>query len=221
MHLAGGGRCALREPREAGGEGGEPFVVLGNGTVRGAAAGEDPETAAAAGEAAGKAAEKALDDGLTPEAAAAAGKAAGDAIIAGADIEIAPWTGEHSPPPLGQVRPPSPRGDVTTGEPSCASREKPRLCSWKARERWCGRLSKPPERRPLGRGYAAAQLSRLRRFRFVSSEDGRTCARIVYREVRLCSSLRPQRTHSHSSPQRTESSQSRASSSTPLGARPR
>ena len=97
MHFAGGGRCALREPREAGGEGGEPFVVLGNGTVRGAAAGEDPETAAAAGEAAGKAAEKALDDGLTPEAAAAAGKAAGDAIIAGADIEIAPWTGEHSP----------------------------------------------------------------------------------------------------------------------------
>ena len=97
MHLAGGGRCALREPLEAGGEGGEPFVVLGNGTVRGAAAGEDPETAAAAGEAAGKAAEKALDDGLTPEAAAAAGKAAGDAIIAGADIEIAPWTGEHSP----------------------------------------------------------------------------------------------------------------------------
>uniref|UniRef100_A0A7S3SED9 Alpha 1,4-glycosyltransferase domain-containing protein n=2 Tax=Emiliania huxleyi TaxID=2903 RepID=A0A7S3SED9_EMIHU len=170
MHLARGGRCALREPREAGGEGGEPFVVLGNGTVRGAAAGEDAETAAAAGEAAGKAAEKALDDGLTPEAAAAAGKAAGDAIIAGADIEIAPWT----------------------GEPSCASREKPRLCSWKARERWCGRLSKPPERQPLERGYAAAQLSRLRRFRFVSSEDGRTCARIVYGEaLRLYRHLHP------------------------------
>ena len=45
--------------------------------------------AAAAGDAAGTAAQKALDDGLSPEAAAAAGEAAGDAIIAGKTREEA------------------------------------------------------------------------------------------------------------------------------------
>mgnify|MGYP003318031407 CR=1 FL=1 len=50
--------------------------------------------AAAAGEAAGKAAQKALDAGLSPEAAAAAGEAAGDAIIAGKSPEVAAAAGE-------------------------------------------------------------------------------------------------------------------------------
>ncbi|EOD12792.1 hypothetical protein EMIHUDRAFT_247251 [Emiliania huxleyi CCMP1516] len=60
-----------------------PFLRASESAGDAIIAGKSPEVAAAAGDAAGKAAQKVLDDGLSPDAvdaADAAGKAAGDAI---------------------------------------------------------------------------------------------------------------------------------------------